>query len=178
VTARIDHLPPRQIVERRSPEHGLLAAGVHRDVAADARGFRRSRVDGEDAAGGRRGLRDARRDHAGAGANRRAGAITSGSSISSTAPMFDQLLGVDHRRQRRQRNRTAGVTGAAAARNDGQPEFDAAAHQRRDLVLAVRVEDDEGVFDPPVGRVGDVRDAGQTVESDVVAARVPGQQLS
>jgi hypothetical protein len=36
VPAGIDHPPPGQIVERRSPEHGFLAAGVHGDVAADA----------------------------------------------------------------------------------------------------------------------------------------------
>jgi hypothetical protein len=64
-----DHLPPRQVVERGAPQHGLLAAGVHGDVAADAGGARRGRVDREHAAGERRRLGDALGDHAGAGAD-------------------------------------------------------------------------------------------------------------
>ncbi len=36
VAVDVDHLPPRQIVERRTPQHGLLAARVHRNIAADA----------------------------------------------------------------------------------------------------------------------------------------------
>jgi hypothetical protein len=51
VAVRRDHLPPGQVVERGAPQHGLLAAGVHGDVAADARGAGRGRVDGEHAAG-------------------------------------------------------------------------------------------------------------------------------
>ncbi len=46
-----------------------------------------------------------------------------------------------------------------------------------DFFLGIRVEDDEGVFDAPVGGVGDVRDAGQAVESDVVATGVLAQHL-
>jgi hypothetical protein len=38
VAVRIDHLPPGQVVERRAPQHGLLATGIHGDVAADAGG--------------------------------------------------------------------------------------------------------------------------------------------
>ena len=33
---RRDHFPGSQVVDGRAPQHGLLAAGVHRDVAADA----------------------------------------------------------------------------------------------------------------------------------------------
>ena len=44
-----------------------------------------------------------------------------------------EFFGVDHRRERRERNRAAGVARAAAARNDRQPELDARAHQRRNL---------------------------------------------
>ena len=51
------------------------------------------------------------------------------------------------------------------------------AHQRRDLGLGVRIEHHEGILDAPVGGVGDVRDAGQAVEADVVAAGVAAQHL-
>ena len=89
----------------------------------------------------------------------------------------DQLFGIDHRRIRRQRHRAAGVAGAAAARDDGQAGFDAAAHQMADFFLAIWREDDEGVFDAPVGRIGDVRDTGQAVKGDVVATRVFAEDL-
>jgi hypothetical protein len=38
VPLRIDHPPPREIVDGRAPEHRFLAAGIHCDVAADAAG--------------------------------------------------------------------------------------------------------------------------------------------
>ena len=47
----IHHPPPDQVVERGAPEHRLLAAGVHRDVAADAGRVERGRIDGEHQAG-------------------------------------------------------------------------------------------------------------------------------
>ena len=47
VAVGVDHAPPREVVERGAPQHRLLAAGVHRDVAADARGVGRRRVDRE-----------------------------------------------------------------------------------------------------------------------------------
>ncbi len=47
VPVRIDHAPPHEIVDGRTPEHRLLAAGIHRDVAADTRGIGRSRIDCE-----------------------------------------------------------------------------------------------------------------------------------
>ena len=78
VAVRRDHLPPGQVVEAVPPQHGLLAAGVHRDVAADARGAGRGRVDGEHAAGGRGGFGDAVGDHAGAGADGGVGFIVAG----------------------------------------------------------------------------------------------------
>ena len=46
VGVRRDHAPGGQVVERGAPQHGLLAAGVHRDIAADARGVRRGRIAG------------------------------------------------------------------------------------------------------------------------------------
>jgi hypothetical protein len=53
------HAPRGQVVQRRAPQHGLLAAGVHRDVAADAGGVGRGRVAGEDQAGLFRRFHDA-----------------------------------------------------------------------------------------------------------------------
>jgi len=50
VAIRINHLPPGQIVERRAPQNRFFATGIHRDIAADAGGAGRSRVDREHAA--------------------------------------------------------------------------------------------------------------------------------
>jgi hypothetical protein len=74
----IHHAPRGQVVQRRAPQHGLLAAGIHGDVAADAGGVGRGRVAGEDAAGFLGALHDAARDHAGAGVYRRIGARHAG----------------------------------------------------------------------------------------------------
>ena len=49
---RRDHAPRHQVVQRGAPQHGLLAAGVHRHVAADGRGIGRGRVDREHQPGG------------------------------------------------------------------------------------------------------------------------------
>ena len=90
--------------------------------------------------------------------------------------VFDQfprveLFGIDHRRKLRQRNRAARVAGAAAARNDREPEFDARRDDAGDFFLRVRIDDDERIFDAPVGCIGHVRYARESVELDVVAAR-------
>jgi hypothetical protein len=62
-----DHAPAGQVVQRGAPQHGLLAAGVHGDVAAHAAGFGRGGVDGEDVAGALGGVGHALRDDAGFG---------------------------------------------------------------------------------------------------------------
>ncbi len=177
VTIDVDHLPPRQIVERRTPQHGLLAARVHRNIAADARSVGRGRVDGEDETGVAGRFGNPVGDDAGAGADRRVGLVATRQAQLLDRADVDQLLGVDDDGHRRQRHGAAGVTGAAAARDDRQSELDAAAHQRRDLVLGVGIEHDEGVLDAPVRRVGHVRDARQPVEGDVVAPRVTHKRL-
>ncbi len=61
---RRDHAPRRQVVQRGAPQHGLLAARVHRHIAADAGGVGRSRVDREHQIGGFRRFHHAPRDHA------------------------------------------------------------------------------------------------------------------
>ena len=91
--------------------------------------------------------------------------------------MAVQLLGIDHCAHAVQRYRAAGVTGAAAAGDDGEAQLNTGAHQRRDFSLAVRAQHHKRIFDSPVRRVGDVGDAGQAVELDVVAAGEPGQLL-
>ncbi len=69
--SRRDHAPGHQVVQRRAPQHGLLAAGVHGDVAADAGGLGRGRVDREHEAGALGRVGHALRDHAGLGPDRR-----------------------------------------------------------------------------------------------------------
>ena len=80
-----DHPPRREVVERRAPQHRLLAAGVHRDVAADARRFGRRRIDREDVAGALGGVGDALGDDAGLGPDRRDLAVDAGQRIGSTS---------------------------------------------------------------------------------------------
>ena len=88
---------------------------------------------------------------------------------------FSVLMTAD---ERRERNRAAGVAGAAAARDDGQAELDAGRDQAGHLVFGVRRQHHERILDAPVGRVGDVRDARQAVELDVVLLRDAAQQLA
>ncbi len=70
VAVRIDHAPPGEIVDRRTPQHRLLAARVHRDVAADARSVSGSRIDREHEARALCSFGHAARDHACFGENR------------------------------------------------------------------------------------------------------------
>ncbi len=106
VALRVDHAPPGEIVDRRSPQHGLLAAGVHRNVAADTGGVGGSGIDGEHDAGALRGFGDPLGDHAGAGQDAGDGARgvshprcgEAASSIVSTAPSessFSVLMTAD-----------------------------------------------------------------------------------
>ena len=82
-----------------------------------------------------------------------------------------EFFGVDHRGILVQWNGTAGVAGAAAARNDGQAELDARLHDRLHFILCVRMQHNEGILHAPVGRVGHMRNAREAVEGNVVAAR-------
>jgi hypothetical protein len=61
---RRDHFPRHQVIQRRAPQHGLLAACIHGDVAADGGGVGRGRVDGKRQSGLFRGFHHAARDHA------------------------------------------------------------------------------------------------------------------
>ena len=88
-----------------------------------------------------------------------------------------ELFGVDDRGVLGERNRPAGVTRAAAPRNDGQAEFDEVAHDTGDLFLGIRVDHHKGIFHAPVGGVRHVRDARQAVELDVVRVGAPREQF-
>ena len=100
VAVGVDHAPPRQIVDRRAPQHGLLAAGVHGDVAAHAGGIRRGGVDGEHEAGPLGRFGDALGDHARRRENAgRAGRDARQAATSRTAPKvssFSVLMTADH----------------------------------------------------------------------------------
>jgi hypothetical protein len=119
VALRIDHPPPREVVERGSPQYGLLAARVHCDVAADDGCVRGRRVDREDEAGRMSSLLDATRDHTRFGEQRgdRLGNARQCRRLDAIDAL--ELLDVDDRRKRRERHGAAGVSRAAAARNDG-----------------------------------------------------------
>ena len=175
------HLPPREVVERGAPQHGLLAPGVHGDVAADARGAGRGRVDGKHLTHRLRRLGHARGDHARAGADGGIRATRVAVGIGQRGFLdrtdVDQLFGVDDDRLGIEGNGPARIAGAAAPRNDGEPQLDAGAHQRRHFVFGVGVEHHKRVLHPPVGGIGDMRDAGMAVKADVVARGVGRQRL-
>jgi len=175
VAVRVDHAPRCQVVERRAPQDGLLAARVHRDVPADARGVGRGRVDGEHETGFLRRLRDLLRDDAGARVDRGVVAVDARQARHLDGTHADQLFRVDDGRHGRERNRAARVAGAAAARDDGQPEFDAALHEAGHLVFRIRHQDEERIFDAPVGGIRHVRRAVHAVEADVALVGVAAQ---
>ena len=172
---RRDHAPPHQVVDRRAPQHRLLAAGVHRDVAADARGVGRGRVDGEHQAGVVRKLHHALGHYAGACAHRRLRTRHAGELEVLDRAEALELFGVDDRGAARQRDDAAGIAGAAAARNDGQAQAGELFDHEGYLVLGIRREHHERHLDAPVGGIGHVRDAGEAVEQDVVAPRDAGE---
>jgi len=69
-TVRRDHFPGREIVQCRAPEHGFLAAGIHRDVAAYAGRIGRRGVNGKHQSASLGGFHHAARDNPGAAVDR------------------------------------------------------------------------------------------------------------
>ncbi len=136
------------------------------------RGLGRGRVDREDEAGALGGVGHALRHHAGLGPDGGHRLGMAGQRDELDLGHGLELLGVDDRALPGQRDGAAGVAGAAAARDDGQAQLDAALHQAGHLGLGVGREHDERVLDAPVGGVGHVRDARQAVELDVVLGGV------
>ena len=170
-----DHAPGSEVVQCRAPQHGLLAARVHRDVAADARGVRGRGIAREHEARGFGRLHRALGDHSRAAADHRHFLGESRQHAPLDGIQGLELLGVHHRGEAVQRDRPARVAGAAAARDDGEAELHQRAHQRSALLLGVGTNDDEGILDAPVRGVGHMRDAREAVEGDVVAARDGGE---
>ena len=109
--------------------------------------------------------------HAGAGAHGRHLLPDTGEVHLFDVRQRLELFGVDHRTVRVQRHRGACVTGAAATRDQGQAAVDAGLDDGRDLVLAIRGDDDKRHLDAPVGGVGGMRYPRQAAEIDVVPAR-------
>ena len=173
-----DHAPGGQVVQRRAPQHRLLAASVHGDVAADAAGFGRGGVHREDEAGPLGGVGHALRHHTRLAGDGGYGAVQPGQLHHLHLAQGLELLGVDDRALPGQRHRATGVAGAAATRDDRQAQLDAALHQARHLGLGVGREHDEGHFHAPVGGVRHVRDAAQTVKLEVVFGRVTPQHTA
>jgi hypothetical protein len=125
VRLRVDHAPPDQVVDRGAPQHCLLAASVHRDVAADARRIGGRRIHGKDELGPLGRIGDATRDDARFTEDRRRGLAGSRQFGRLNLAERFELLCVDHGCERRERNGAPGVARAAAARNDGQAQLDA-----------------------------------------------------
>ena len=85
VRVRGDHAPGGQVVQGRAPEHGLLAAGVHGDVAADGGGILGGGVHGEGEPMGIRQVGDPAGHHTGPAEHRRHLAGDPGQGTRSTA---------------------------------------------------------------------------------------------
>ena len=178
VAVRGHHAPGDQIVERRAPEHGLLAAGVHGDVAADGRGILGSRVHREYVAVAPGVLAHPAGDHAGAGAHGRHRPAYAGQFLQVDISQGFELFRVDHGGIPVQRHGAAVVAGAAAAWNDRQPERDAGPHDVARLLFGVRTDHHAGHLHAPVGGVGGMGDARHAAEVDIVAARDTPQALT
>ena len=165
---RRHHAPARQIVQRGAPQNGFLAAGVHGNVAANAGGLGRRRVHGKNKTGALGRIRHALRHDTGLGPDRghRLRQPRQGHQLDLGHGF--ELFGIDDHALPGQGNGTAGVAGTPATRNDGQPEFNAALHQRRHLGFGVRRQHNKRVLDTPVGRIGHMADARQAVKLDVV----------
>ena len=126
--SRVDHAPPGEVIEGGAPEHSLLASGIHGDVAANAGGLERGGINRKhaspaaSAASVTRLVTTPASDRMVATSGPRPRAAAAGSE---PAPMRDELFGVDDRGASAVRGTgAAGITGAAATRNDGQAEFD------------------------------------------------------
>ena len=172
VPLRVDHAPPGEIVDGRAPQHRFLAAGIHRNVAADATRIGRRRIDGEYEAVALGEFADTAGDDAGLGEHHGAVDPRARQSDPFDGTQAFELLGIDHGTPRSERHGAAGVSRAAAARDHVEAELDALAHQVRNLLLGVGGEHQKRQLDPPVGGVRDVGDPRVGVEADIVGARV------
>ncbi len=165
------HFPRCEIVDRRAPQHGFLAAGIHGDIAADAGSIRGSRIHSKYAASSIRRFHDPASHDACCAMNGGHRLRQAGQQHRFHRTEGFQLLGVDHCGKLVERYRAAGITSAAAARDDGESEFDASLYERLHLSLGIGIEHHEGILDAPVGGVGHMRHPRQAVECNIVAPR-------
>ncbi|CWS72648.1 Uncharacterised protein [Neisseria meningitidis] len=120
---RVDHLPVGEVVQRRPPQHGFFTARVHRYITAHAGRVGRSRIDGEHQTCLMRGFFHSPRNHARAAPDNRMSAIQARQFDKFHAAMFVQLFRIDDRAHCVQRNRAAGITRTAAARDNNQVQL-------------------------------------------------------
>ncbi len=137
VGLRGDHAPAGQVVQGGAPEHRLFATGVHGDIAADGGGILRGGVDREGQAMGPGQIRDPAGDQAGTGAHRGHRAFHARQLDALDRRERLQLFGVDHGAMGVEGYRRTRVTGAAAARYQGQATVDAGLYDRGNLVLMI-----------------------------------------
>ena len=173
VAVRIHHAPPGKVVQGGTPEHGLLAAGVHGHIATHARRLGRRRIDREHKTSLLSGLGHPFGDHARTRQHRSDGGRHARQRTHFDRTKLIELFGIDDGRLPGQGNRAARVARATTTRDDGQPELNATPHQAGDLLLGIRGQNDQGILDAPVSGVGDMGNAGQAVKLDVVLCGQP-----
>ena len=86
-----------------------------------------------------------------------------------------ELLGIDDRAVRIDRHTAAGITGTSPPGYEAESAGNAAAHDGRDLILAVRGNHHEGDLDAPVSRIRGMRDPGDGTEIHIVFAGQTGE---
>ena len=173
-----DHAPGHQIVQRRTPDHRLLAAGIHGDIAADGGGVLRGGIDGKGIAVLLGQIGNAAGNHPGAAFDHGLLFSHTGYFGETDPAQLLQLFGIDDRGTGVQRNGAAGITGAAAARNNGQSQLDTGAHNGGDFLFGIGLDHHEGHGDAPVGGIGGVRYPRQAAEVDIVFRGNPAQHLA
>ena len=173
-----DHAPGSEIVQGGAPEHGLLAAGVHGDIAADGGSILRGGIDGEGQLVLLGQIGNPAGDHAAFCPYRGHGFFHAGQGSFFHRPQADEFFGVDHRRKPGQGHGGAGVAGAATTGNDVQLQLGQRLYQRGYFRFRFRVDHHEGHFHPPVGGVGGVADPCGAGEVDIVLAGDAFQSLA
>ena len=171
----VDHPPRGEVVNRGSPEDGLLAASVHGDVAADTGGVSRGRVHRKDQASGIGCVGDSAGHDAGPREDGRNRLRASGQWAPLDRSQFVKLFGVDDDRLRGERDRTTGVASAAPPGNDGETEFNRGLHQARNLRLRIRREHHQWELHSPIRGIGHMGHARESIEFDVVRVCQPRQ---
>ena len=172
-----DHAPAGQVVKRRAPQHRFFAARVHRDVAANARGFGRGRIDREHKTTALGRIGHALGHHTGFRVNGGDRVRNTGQGDHLYLGHGFELFGVDDRTLPGQRDGAARVTRAAATRHNRQAQVNTALDQPSHLGFGVRGQHHKGVFHAPVGGVGHVAHTRQAIELDVVFGRQAAQGL-